>query len=809
MFTVSRVSQFIRVVVSTVLMAVSLPCLATLAQQAEFADKTLSPYFMVLSADSAVDQMPLQATSATVNIAGVIADVKVTQVYKNDGQRPLEAMYVFPGSTRAAVYGMKMTIGERVLVAQVAERGAARQRYEQAKQEGRSASLLEQQRPNVFQMNVANIMPGDRIEVELQYTELLVPTDGIYEFVYPTVVGPRYSNMPEATTPASEKWVANPYLREGEAPPYTFDLAVTLSTGLPIQQATSPSHKVNIQYDSRAFATVKLDASEQQGGNRDFILKYQLAGGQIESGLLLFDGQPTPAPSQEGNEKFFLLMVQPPKQVQATNIPPREYIFIVDVSGSMHGYPLEISKTLLKNLIGNLQPHEQFNVLLFAGMSAILSESGSLPATAENVKTALAFIERQQGSGGTEILPALQRALALPKTEGISRTIVIATDGYVNVEPQVFDLIRNNLGAANMFAFGIGTSVNRLLIEGMAHVGLGEPFVLTKPDEAAQHAEKFRQYIQSPVLTQITTSFNGFDVYDVEPLSIPDVLSERPVIVFGKWKGAREGTITLAGFTGGQQHYEQSFHVAEVAPRTENAALRYLWARQRIMILGDYNQLWQNNERVQMITNLGLQYNLLTQYTSFVAVDTVVRNTEKQAPTPVKQPLPLPQGVSNLAVGTQQQAPVQVTQPLPLPQDSSSLAVGFEPALSSGVVLAGNGLNVPTSGGNLSATPVASSELTIKDVVVENQAISAEWVTSQVEDYLSTLATCVSAQTSRGEIEVKLTITSDGRVSAVEVLWNDMETKLETCFLEQMQEWLFTGLGNHDTIEVRVTFEML
>lgn len=610
------------------------------AQEVEHADKTLAPYFFVKSDDPEVDALPLKSTTARVDIAGVIADVKVTQEYKNEGQKPLEAIYIFPGSTHAAVYGMKMTIAERTIVAKIEKREEARQQYEQAKQEGKSASLLEQQRPNVFQMNVANIMPGDLIVVELSYTELLVPTDGMYEFVYPTVVGPRYSNQSAATAPASEHWVENPYLHEGQAPPYTFDITVNLSTGLPIQQAACPSHKVNIQYEGQSFATVSLDESEKSGGNRDYILKYQLAGKQIESGVLLYEGE---------KENFFLLMVQPPKRVKKVDIPAREYIFIVDISGSMNGFPLEISKKLLNDLISNLTPDEKFNVLLFAGSSAVLSERGSLSANKENIHKALQFINNQRGGGGTEILPALQRALALPQVEGMSRTIVIATDGYVSVEAQTFDLIRNKLGDANMFAFGIGKSVNRFLIEGIARMGMGEPFVITEPNEAPTQAEQFRHYIQTPVLTQVDVDVDGFEIYDVEPLGFPDVLAERPVIYFGKWHGNPEGTIAVTGLTGGSK-YVQSFNVSNVEPKVENAALRYLWARHRIKILGDYQLLQPDDERIEVITDLGLQYTLLTQYTSFVAIDSEIRNKDGDTTT-VNQPLPLPEGVSDYAVG--------------------------------------------------------------------------------------------------------------------------------------------------------------
>ena len=610
------------------------------AQEIPEEDKTLSPYFFVKSDDPEIDALPLKATSAKVDVAGVIADVKVEQVYKNEGQKALEAIYIFPGSTRAAVYGMKMTIGERTIVAKIEKREEARQQYEEAKQAGKSASLLEQQRPNVFQMNVANIMPGDEIVVEMSYTELLVPTDGQYEFIYPTVVGPRYSNQPAEGAPDTENWVENPYLHEGEVPAYDFDIQVNLSTGLPIQQAFCSSHKVDINYESKSFASVKLDGSEKQGGNRDFILKYQLAGGKVESGLLLYEGE---------DENFFLLMAQPPKRVKAEQIPPREYIFIVDVSGSMRGFPLEISKKLLKDLIGKLQSHEKFNVLLFASSSAMLSEKGSLTATQENIHKALRFLDRQQGGGGTEILPALQRTLALPREEGISRTIVIATDGYVHVETQTFDLIRNKLGDANMFAFGIGTGVNRFLIEGMARMGMGEPFILTDPKQAPAEAEKFRQYIQNPVLTDVKLEIEGFDAYEIEPPSIPDLLTERPLIVFGKWRGKAQGSMTLKGVSNDLE-YAQSFKVAEVSSSDANSALRYLWARHRIKVLGDYNALQQDDERVNTITELGLRYNLLTQYTSFVAIDSEVRNTEGDSAT-VKQPLPLPQGVSDMAVG--------------------------------------------------------------------------------------------------------------------------------------------------------------
>ena len=602
-------------------------------------DRTLSPYFFIEDGDSSVDKFPLKETDVTVNISGVIADVVIKQKYYNGGTRPINARYIFPASTRAAVHSMKMIIGEEVIVAQVKERQAAQQQFDKAKKEGMSASLVKQQRPNVFSMNVANILPNDTIDIELRYTELLVPTEKIYEFVYPTVVGPRYSNQPEATAPETDLWVKNPYLEEDQVSQTSFNISLSISTGIALQEIVCTSHETDVIWKSESVATILLVAPEDFGGNRDFIVRYRLAGQEIASGLLLFEGQ---------EENFFLLMVQPPERIKPADIPPREYIFVVDVSGSMHGFPLNTAKKLLKNLIGNLRAVDRFNVVLFAGGSRLMSPS-SLPATRENIRKAIRIIDRQQGGGGTELRSALQKALSLPRSESFSRTTMVVTDGYIAAERDVFHLIQNNLNRTNVFSFGIGSSVNRYLIEGMARAGQGEPFIVTKPQEAQGEAERFRTYVGAPTLTNIAVKYDGFETYDIEPPAIPDLFAERPLVVFGKWRGKPEGTIELAGL-GGAGEYIQTIPVAETKPLKMNRALRYLWARTRIARISDYSLGRRNREDEFEITNLGLTYNLLTRYTSFIAVHEAVRNSEPQSED-VTQPLPLPLHVSNLAVG--------------------------------------------------------------------------------------------------------------------------------------------------------------
>ena len=261
----------------------------------------------------------------------------------------------------------------------------------------------------------------------------------------------------------------------------------------------------------------------------------------------------------------------------------------------MHGFPLDISKKLLKDLIGKLRQKDSFNVILFAAGSRVMAEK-SIPATEQNIAQAIHIIDSERGSGGTELLPALNKALSLPKTEGHSRSVIIVTDGYVHVEKEAFDIIRDNLGNANMFTFGIGSSVNRYLIEGMARAGMGESFVITNSNEANAKAAKFRKYIQSPVLTGVEVSFNGFKAYDIEPVAYPDVLAERPIIIFGKWRGQAKGEIVLRGYTGDNKKYISKLNVAAANSLITNAALRYLWARFRIGLLSDYVKISGNDE---------------------------------------------------------------------------------------------------------------------------------------------------------------------------------------------------------------------
>jgi len=561
--------------------------------------------------------------------------VQLSQLYRNEGNQPINATYIFPGSTRAAVNGMTMTIGERRIVAKIKEKEEAKQVFNAAKKAGKSASLLSQKRPNVFSMEVANIMPGDEVTVELTYTEILGAEDGVYEFVYPGVVGPRYGGDAEYAS-GEVQWIQNPYLPEGTQDPVIYSVSVAITSPLPISSLESASHELETVWTDKNSVKVSLKEAAN-AGNRDFILHYRLQDEQILTGLTRFE---------HNGENYFLLVSEPPERVTPDQIPARDYFFVVDVSGSMSGFPLDTTKDLMSNLLRSLKSSDRFNILFFAGGSSVLSPE-PLAATPENIALAEAMMNSQRGGGGTQLYPALQQAFAMESDDNASRNIVLVTDGYISAEDRVFQLVDKHLHRNNVFAFGIGTSVNRFLIESIAKVGRAEAFVVTSRTDAAQKSKQFNQYISAPALTSIRVEAEGVELYDMEPARVPDMLAQRSVMVIGKYrKATNNARITLKGVSGrGEQQW--SFLLKDA--QASDATLPQLWARKRLERLYVIPDEDENVQR-ESIVDLGLQYSLLTRHTSFVAVDETVRNTTFDA-MDVKQPLPLPKGVSNHAVG--------------------------------------------------------------------------------------------------------------------------------------------------------------
>jgi Ca-activated chloride channel family protein len=377
-------------------------------------------------------------------------------------------------------------------------------------------------------------------------------------------------------------------------------------------------------------------------------------------------------------------------------------------------------------------------------------------------------------------VPALAEALALPRTPGVSRIVTVVTDGYVDVEPRVFQLIRDNLGAANLFAFGIGSSVNRHLIEGMARAGMGETFVVLNSGEAAKQAAKFSRYIANPVLTDIKVAYEGFSTSEVEPQALPDLFAMRPLTLLGKYRGSPTGAIVVRGKTA-KGPYEQRLELKEAKAGPENAALRLLWARQRIMNLVDFSHFDRGNQEVvKEVTALGLKYSLMTPYTSFVAVDQVKR-ADGQVVT-VKQPLPLPEGVSDLAIGESRS---KAMMPSMMPGSPSRMLARDET-----VGFMGGGLKPktgPYGSGTVPAEPkVPQVTVTVRDVQVKGNLTPAA-VQKALEDELAKLTQCCQDAAKAGlklpaEITLTFTIGLDGKSTGTpKVTLTTPQKSLENC----------------------------
>ncbi|MBX7154740.1 MAG: VWA domain-containing protein [Bacteriodetes bacterium] len=726
-----------------------------------------SPRFLVSQGEA--NAFGLRSTNVTVNVVGVIADVNVRQVYVNNGATPVEATYIFPASTRAAVYGLTMTIGPRIVKAVIKEKQAARAEYTAAIQQGRTATLLDQIKPNVFQMQVGNIPAHDSVVVDMHYTEALELREGEYEFVYPGVVGPRYVSG----VPSSEY---DKVLNSSDLPkevPGTFNIVTNISAGVPVAEVTSPSHSVKtttLDGVSRALLSTpkknsitSVSMAHNDALNRDYVLRYRLTGRAIESGLLLYKGE---------KENFFMLMVQPPKNVEIPNIVPREFVFIVDVSGSMQGQPTVIARDMMNNLFKTLRPSDKFNIMMFSGGNMVFSPN-SVEATPDNIKRAYGFLTSGYGGGGTELLPALKVALAMKAEPGYARSFIALTDGYVTVEREAFDLVRNNLNNANFYAFGIGTSVNRWLMEGLARAGNAESFIVTNLSEAPAMAEKFRQYIEAPVLTGVKVDWGNMNVYDVDPGTIPSATSKRPIVVYGKWKGDATGTLRLTG-NAADGAYTFDVNIAAQPQLPEHAALKYLWARNRIKFIEDgmvgnwgYERAAQPDEQ-QLITSIGLNYNLLTKYTSFIAVDST---------TPVKKPVVKKDTSGKLHVACIEPSYLrkyivdgeditdEVTEPLgqvpQTPSGTNSPTVGKKQSTSVGN--SSSPKSKPAKPAPQQVTVTAQKENVDAKEVGKIKSVSAEPLATTRESAVSIATTQAGVQASGGGLVVRGSRNSDNK----------------------------------------------
>jgi len=602
---------------------------------------------------------PLKHTDVKAQISGFLSRVVVTQEFENPFKEKIEAVYTFPLPQNASVDDMTMTVGERTVRGKILRREEAQAVYEAAKSNGQTASLLDQERPNVFTQSVANILPGEQIKITISYVETLKYEDGSYEFVFPMVVGPRY--VPGSPTGAQGNTNGNGFAEDTNQVPdasrvtpqpapvgmragHDVSIDVSIDAGVPIDALNSKTQDVTIERpdDRRAMVRLKDQATIP---NKDFVLRYDVAGKKIEDALLTHS-------TDKGG--FFTLILQPPDRVTAEDVTPKELVFVLDTSGSMSGFPIEKAKETMKLALDNLYPYDTFNLITFSGDEHVLFPE-PVPATKENLARAQAFLESRTGGGGTEMMKAIKASMDPSDAQGHVRIVVFMTDGYVGNDMEIIGEVQKHPNA-RVFAFGIGGSVNRFLLDNMAKYGRGEVEYVGLNDDGSAAARRMHERVRNPLLTDISIDWNGLPVADVYPRTVPDLFSAKPVILTGRYTGNGRGTIRLKGKMSGRDFVREI--PVDFSNAQQHDVLATLWARTRVddlmsQDLKGAQQGTMKNEVKQAITQLGLDYRLMTQFTSFVAVEEMVV-TDGGQPRRIDVPVEVPEGVNRAVVFDQE-----------------------------------------------------------------------------------------------------------------------------------------------------------
>jgi len=596
---------------------------------------------------------PLKHTEVRGAISGFLARVTVTQQFQNSAENAIEAVYTFPLPENAAVDDMTIQIGSRTIRGLIKERQEARAIYENAKRTGHVAALLDQERPNIFTQAIANIMPGEQISVTISYTETLRYEEGSYEFVFPMVVGPRYIPgkpvgqqgpgwAPDTDQVPDASRITPHVTAKGTRAGHDISLELAIDAGVPIIDLSSSSHQIDVEHTAMHTAVVNL-RNQAEIPNKDFILKYKVAGTQIVDAML---AEEAPGKAKSGTGGYFTLILQSPARVPESDITPKELVFVLDTSGSMMGYPIQKGKELVEKALDELYPGDTFNLITFSGDTEVLFPEPVFP-TAENIRRAKNFLISRNGSGGTEMMKAIRKALAPSDSQDHVRIVCFVTDGYVGNDMQIIGEVQKHSNA-RVFSFGIGNSVNRFLLDGMAKAGRGAVEYVTLNDDADEASKRLYERIRSPLLTDVSLNWGGLPVTDVYPSRIPDLFSGQPVVITGRYTTPAHGTLQLRGTRAGQP-FTRSIPVNFASAGSQEAISTY-WARQKVDDL--MSQDWEGAQTGQMnaslqkqITKLGLDYRLMTQYTSFVAVEEKIVNTNGTLQR-VEVPVEMPEGVS-------------------------------------------------------------------------------------------------------------------------------------------------------------------
>jgi Ca-activated chloride channel family protein len=699
--------------------------------------------------------VPLKHTRVDIRVYGFVADVEVEQTFQNPYRGKIAASYLFPLPTHAAVSGYEIRVGGRVIAGELRPRDEAVQKYKAALRAGHVAALLTQERPNLFTQAVGNIEPGAEVGVKLRYVEPLAPDDGGYELVFPVVAGPRYVPPTSKLTPEAAALVQAPALPAGLRSSHDVEIGVTLDAGLPPHDVVSPSHTIEV-----SGARVGLAAGDTIP-NKDFVLRYRLAG-DVPSFATLADA--------DGGAGSFFLLATPPATTAAMAPVPKELIFAVDTSSSMAGAPIAKAKELLRQALGALAPDDTFQIVAFDDAATALGPR-SIAVKPRNLEIARGWIDALAAGGGTDVAAGVRLALEAPADPARLRIVVFVTDGFVGNEDEILALVQEKIGAARLFAFGVGSAPNRYLLEEMAAVGRGAAAFVRADEDAQAAATAFVRRIARPVLTDLSVEWNGLAVTDVTPARLPDLFDGQPLVLLARFARPGAAKVVVTGRRGGET---LRFEVPVTLPeKADRPAVATMWARARIAELGRGLLRGEKPELRQQVIDLALAHHLMTRYTAFVAVDTS-RKTAGGASETVAVPVEVPEGVR---------------------RDAVTQSVGIGGGMVGGVSGGGGGYGV--SYGHAAAAPALriASPMVVADLKEPARPMERD---DEVRGRFAEMARCVDV---KGEGKLELTIGADGRVTEAKV--TGAPAAVADCLKKRAKEWTFrAGVAHTRTIDL-------
>lgn len=743
---------------------------AALACGADAATRGQGALTIIDQSGKAGKECPLERTSVNADVSGFLARVTVRQIFRNSQSDKIEAVYTFPLSSEGAVDSMVMRIGERVIKGEIKRREEARAIYEAAKSRGNVASLLDQERPNIFTQSVVNIMPGEKVEIEIQYSEVLSYADGAFKFVFPMVVGPRFIPgnrtgkqgsgwSPDATQVPDASLITPPVLPAGTRAGHDVDLTFTLNAGIPVQSIKSELHEIDVQRDGADRAVVSL-RNKDEIPNKDFVLSYTVAGDEVRSGILSH---------KDGKNGYVTVIMVPPRRVTPDKISPKEMIFVIDCSGSQAGKPLEKAKETMRYIIDRMNPDDTFNIVDFNSGARVLFEEAR-KNTQENRSKALRYLSSLEARGGTWMGPAVEKICNMPAQSNRLRIVTFMTDGYVGNDFEIISLVKKYRDKSRWFPFGTGNSVNRFLLDRMARVGGGEPEYILLNSPGEEIARKFYQRIAAPVLTDITLEQEGIALAEVFPESLTDLWSHKPLIFKARYHSARKGAITIRGFAAGKP-YTQTLHVDLPEKETANPSLASLWARAKVDELTgrDWFKVQQGTPDKGLkeeIVRVALEHQIMTQYTSFVAVEETTVTIGGQ-PTRVVVPVELPDGVSREGVfGEQSGAP------------ASSAAVAYRPTTPAFAGAVGKAVPAPHGLEGHMRVQEKKEDRRILNETTRSQSPIKEKADEKLDSALMELVDFLRAHGKESLGRYKKVALEDGRITVLVWLNENTETIL-------------------------------